>query len=472
INDSTVASAARALSGLARNTTYYWRVAGRNQFGVGAFSSPVFSFSTVATSSVTGTVAFPANPAQSDYRMVSIPGVTPGPVSDLAAGSGGIQGFDWRAFRVPDTGSLTELTPGDQMNTGEGVWLIRKNTLSITKSPTMPPLQPDGTFPVGLHSGWNIVADPFDVPVQWAAVRALNDLLPSDVIQGWYGSFAVDTVMEPFKGYYFFSNNSGPATIDIPYPLPSTAQRAAFAAPVITWSIQVAFESADNIDDDCHLGESPAAAPGHDSLGIRKPPLAFSGGEIYFSRPGPDGKFSRFSTDYRPGSNASEEWDIAISRPGGCNGMLRFAGVDGIPAKFRVILVSPDDGVPIDLRSQSEYRLQKPVTSLTFRVLVGMDADIQRVLTDLLPGSYSLSQNYPNPFNPSTTIRYGLPQSSMVNLTIFNALGQQVRQLVNEEQEAGFHDVRFDGSGLSSGVYFYRIRAGSFVAAKKFVLIR
>jgi flagellar hook assembly protein FlgD len=83
-----------------------------------------------------------------------------------------------------------------------------------------------------------------------------------------------------------------------------------------------------------------------------------------------------------------------------------------------------------------------------------------------------LRQNFPNPFNPSTTIRYGLANSSQVTLTVFNTLGQQVALLQNGEQEAGYHEVKFDGSGLSSGVYYYRLTAGTFVEMKKLLLVR
>jgi hypothetical protein len=69
-------------------------------------------------------------------------------------------------------------------------------------------------------------------------------------------------------------------------------------------------------------------------------------------------------------------------------------------------------------------------------------------------------------------IRYGLPQGSQVTLTVFNTLGQQVTLLQNGEQEAGYHEVRFEGSGLSSGVYFYRLRAGDFMATKRLLLLR
>jgi hypothetical protein len=75
-----------------------------------------------------------------------------------------------------------------------------------------------------------------------------------------------------------------------------------------------------------------------------------------------------------------------------------------------------------------------------------------------LPVALVLEQNYPNPFNPSTTIRYGLPVPAWVTMPVFNSLGQQVALLQNGEQAAGYHEVRFDGSRLASGVYFYRIQ--------------
>ena len=109
---------------------------------------------------------------------------------------------------------------------------------------------------------------------------------------------------------------------------------------------------------------------------------------------------------------------------------------------------------------------------VVLKVTGGIINGIKQVSTTESPGRFLLTQNFPNPFNPSTTIRYALPQRSHVTLTVFNTLGQQVSILVNESEDAGFHDVRFDGSGLASGVYFYRLSAGEYVATKKLVVIR
>ena len=91
---------------------------------------------------------------------------------------------------------------------------------------------------------------------------------------------------------------------------------------------------------------------------------------------------------------------------------------------------------------------------------------------DAPPLDFRLFQNYPNPFNPSTTIRYALPQRSRVTLAVYNTLGQLVATPQDGTEEAGYHTVRFDAAGLASGVYFYRLRAGEYVATKRLLLVR
>ena len=89
-----------------------------------------------------------------------------------------------------------------------------------------------------------------------------------------------------------------------------------------------------------------------------------------------------------------------------------------------------------------------------------------------VPRSFVLNQNYPNPFNPSTTIKFQMPSKGFVKLKIYDMIGREVTTLVDGFQEAGTHDVKFDASNLPSGVYFYRITSGTYVATKKLVLIK
>ncbi len=89
-----------------------------------------------------------------------------------------------------------------------------------------------------------------------------------------------------------------------------------------------------------------------------------------------------------------------------------------------------------------------------------------------IPENFTLKQNYPNPFNPSTQIKYDLPLDANVKITVFDMLGKEIAVLVNEHKAAGSYDVSFDASQLSSGMYFYRIQAGSFTDVKKMMLIR
>lgn len=89
-----------------------------------------------------------------------------------------------------------------------------------------------------------------------------------------------------------------------------------------------------------------------------------------------------------------------------------------------------------------------------------------------LPTAFELSQNYPNPFNPVTTIQYSIPQRSNVTLKVYDVLGKEIAVLVNEEKDRGVYTAGFDGTGLASGMYLYRLKAGSFVETKKMILLR
>lgn len=89
-----------------------------------------------------------------------------------------------------------------------------------------------------------------------------------------------------------------------------------------------------------------------------------------------------------------------------------------------------------------------------------------------LPFKYHLHQNYPNPFNPETRIQFELPQESAVQLVVFDLLGREVATLVNEFMKAGRYDVTFAATNLASGVYFYRLQAGTFNDVKRLLLLK
>jgi len=112
------------------------------------------------------------------------------------------------------------------------------------------------------------------------------------------------------------------------------------------------------------------------------------------------------------------------------------------------------------------YRLKQIDTDGSFEY-----SDVVEVLVDGQT-EFKLVQNFPNPFNPSTVIRYSLPEASEVNLSVFNSLGQEVVNLINERQEAGRFNITFNASNLPSGIYYYSIRANNYYSVKKMLLLK
>lgn len=112
------------------------------------------------------------------------------------------------------------------------------------------------------------------------------------------------------------------------------------------------------------------------------------------------------------------------------------------------------------------YRLKQMDFDGTYKYSEEINVDIT------VPAVFALEQNYPNPFNPSTLIKFSLPLESKVELAVYNTLGEKVMVLLNEVRGSGNHEVEFNASSLSSGVYFYRLEAGEFVSVKKLMLLK
>ncbi len=203
--------------------------------------------------------------------------------------------------------------------------------------------------------------------------------------------------------------------------------------------------------------------------------------------------------------------DIGVV-PVHCGGIAVIAGrvlSGGVPVEGAILLASDTqghivgygmtddngsysiDGVPpgdltlsVDREGYQTALITLPVAAADFRISRDVSLESVTALGEeaAVPASFVLDQNYPNPFNPTTVIRYSLPAARQVQLAVFDMLGRQVSELVNEKKEAGSYEVKFDASGLASGVYFYRIQAyplpsstggnGGFVQTRKLLLVR
>ncbi|MBL8007836.1 MAG: T9SS type A sorting domain-containing protein [Ignavibacteria bacterium] len=197
----------------------------------------------------------------------------------------------------------------------------------------------------------------------------------------------------------------------------------------------------------------------------------WSGSNIYFSSNGGDNWVTHHSNSFSGwGSDiCREDPSVLITGSWGASATL---SVDfgntwtnistGLSGHGGGILI-PDRGYILCHQGSNVYKL-----NVTYSVLTGVSENV----ISSLPSDFSLSQNYPNPFNPSTSIRFNIPKSGNVYLKVYNELGMEVSTLVNSFRNAGSYEVNFDASGMSSGIYFYKLETEGFVSTKKMLLVK
>jgi hypothetical protein len=150
------------------------------------------------------------------------------------------------------------------------------------------------------------------------------------------------------------------------------------------------------------------------------------------------------------------------------------------------IAMSDDEGSQDALNTLKEHYPNNTLTNIAreqhYETVNWQDIDLSKPLADNeeeyfnnnnnLPEKFALYENYPNPFNPTTTIQYDLPEDVHVTITVYNINGRKIKELVNGFKQAGSYEVVFNGNGLASGVYFYKIQTGNFTEIKRMLLIK
>ena len=251
----------------------------------------------------------------------------------------------------------------------------------------------------------------------------------------------------------------------------------------------------------------PASKEGG-ALGVKGDTLVYVGGASdYFQAPTPTVYRGLISQSNR----ANITWTTGLDKPGltrwrfdfhdwGCRGLiLDMGGSTGFGLSTEVYVYSPGlnvwtlqppSSISTSTMQSGSFALSGGVYKLVCAsglVLVAPYSIPQtQIFTDTLcldtvgviqpgveiPNYYSLNQNYPNPFNPATMISYSIPKADNVKLVVYDIVGRVAVVLVNEFKPAGNYNVTFDASGLSSGVYFYRLLSGTFTETKKMALLR
>ncbi len=314
----------------------------------------------------------------------------------------------------------------DSMVPGTGYWAKFASTGIQTFSGSPLP-----AVTISVAQGWNIIGSvDHDVP-------APSGGLITSSMYGYSGVYQATTTVKPGKAYWVRASGAGVLTLG-----PTASSKEAVHNPDLYNSVTFTDK----------LGRTQV-------LYIADDPQRKLNADFYEMPPLPPGGYDvRF---------ASQRMLEAVT--------------DGREHDFPIVVTAAE--YPITVR----WKITSPATA-TLNVgsrAVTMNASGSTTIADpsspvkihygnpvMAPTEYSLAQNYPNPFNPTTRIQYALPMSGRVTLKIYNVLGEEVASLVDEMQDAGFKSVDWNAATVPSGMYFYKITAGSFSEAKKMLLVK
>jgi hypothetical protein len=484
VDDSTLTGTSRQVGPLSNNVTYYWRVRARNAGGTTPYSS-TWSFTPLYPTvyPLSNSWDFPsyATAAEykvTDYRIVGLPGAG---TSLAGAYFTGTVGTDWLLWT--DNGTTANYfskydgTSAFTFAAGKAYWLIKKNPWTVNTSVNTAVLDTSVSVRIALHSGWNLITNPFLHSVPWSSIQLANEPSASSPIWSYGGvnGFEQSTTLEPYVGYYFF-NTDNVAYIRVPYGATSGVWRKPDSTEQDGWTVTMAAQSGEYTDRTLMFGVREDASEGLDRYDYRKPRAMGTLAGTMFVRPDLDSVFAAFATDFRPPIQSLARWPFALQTPAKEAVTLRFEGIGQIPEGLDVAVIDHVHARYSDLRTSQEYLYTPATATGQLTVAVGTPEAMAAVLGDVVPKVFALDNNFPNPFNPSTTLPVAVPHTAEITLKVYNILGEEVRTLFTGQVEAGRHWLVWDGRSnagapVATGVYLARLTAESGVSMVQKMLL-
>ena len=333
---------------------------------------------------------------------------------------------------------------------------------------------PLNAFQIDLEEGWNLISSPFSFPVQFKKDSLVSELLTygiNDKSSGW--SEPQDTLY-PWNGYAVYSAERSSISI-LPFPGDDLVPRITLTNE---WYLGIEIKTENKINYASEIGRRQSASDGDDIFDIPIYEDIDKGISVKMDING-NGNYS-YMKDIRNIEEKNGVWNLKLNWEG------ESASIFGeyrkiVPDDIKVALVDISTRkISYDFLERNIFFNKRSELSYDIKIVAG-DADyVDRMSKDILnniPDRFSLSQNYPNPFNPLTKLDYTLPKRSRVVVSIYNVLGKEIVNLINDEQEYGYHSVSWSGTDnqgrpVSSGVYFAQMRSEGFHQTKKMLLLK
>ena len=312
----------------------------------------------------------------------------------------------------------------------QGYWMLHTGAQTYN----YPAIQIVAHDPIPLTAGWNMIGGYENTPLVSGLTTTPADLIVTGTVYGWTGTYTNPTNLVPGYGYWVLSTGNGvinpPTSADGPAKLVVQDDKSDWGKITITDASGKSY-TLYSVNGEVNLDQ------------YQMPPLP------------PAGMFDVRYSSNRKAENLKEN-----------NQTIEMRGLV-YPVTVRA--------EKMDLKLQDETGKGINVNLKAGEDVVISDATIQKLMVsgESIPTVYALEQNYPNPFNPSTKIEFSIPEDvNNVTLTIYNALGQKVAELVNSKMEAGKYSYVWNASDVATGLYIYELRTDKFVSVKKMILLK